>query len=93
MFIQTEVTPNPATLKFLPGRDVLPGGAREFKSRAEAAGSPLATRATSPRWPPTARSSRTSWSARSATRDPAPSSNRVARSSVTQARWSAPWSA
>lgn len=42
MFIQTEVTPNPATLKFLPGRDVLPGGAREFKSRDEAAVSPLA---------------------------------------------------
>ena len=42
MFIQTEVTPNPATLKFLPGRDVLPGGAMEIKSRAEAEASPLA---------------------------------------------------
>lgn len=42
MFIQTEATPNPATLKFLPGRDVLPGGALELKTEAEAARSPLA---------------------------------------------------
>ncbi|WP_020181302.1 NifU family protein [Methylopila sp. M107] len=42
MFIQTEVTPNPATLKFLPGRDVLPGGTMEFRSRDEAKASPLA---------------------------------------------------
>ncbi len=42
MFIQTEATPNPATLKFLPGRPVLPGGAREFRSPEEAAASPLA---------------------------------------------------
>ncbi len=42
MFIQTEATPNPATLKFLPGREVLPGEPRDFRS-AEAAGvSPLA---------------------------------------------------
>jgi Fe-S cluster biogenesis protein NfuA len=42
MFIQTEPTPNPATLKFLPGRDVLPGGALELKTPTEAARSPLA---------------------------------------------------
>ncbi len=45
MFIQTETTPNPATLKFLPGQVVLTGGAREFRSRDEAdAASPLAAR-------------------------------------------------
>ena len=43
MFIQTETTPNPATLKFLPGRDVLVGEPREFRHRDEAAVSPLAT--------------------------------------------------
>lgn len=42
MFIQTETTPNPATLKFLPGRDVLPGGALELKTTADAEKSPLA---------------------------------------------------
>jgi Fe-S cluster biogenesis protein NfuA len=42
MFIQTETTPNPATLKFLPGRPVLGEGAREFRSREAAAASPLA---------------------------------------------------
>jgi Fe-S cluster biogenesis protein NfuA len=42
MFIQTETTPNPDVLKFLPGRDVLGEGAREFRSADEAAGSPLA---------------------------------------------------
>jgi Fe-S cluster biogenesis protein NfuA len=42
MFIQTEATPNPATLKFLPGRDVLPGGALELKTPDEAERSPLA---------------------------------------------------
>jgi hypothetical protein len=31
MFIQTEATPNPATLKFLPGRDVLVGEPRDFR--------------------------------------------------------------
>ena len=30
MFIQTEQTPNPATLKFLPGRTVMPAGHRQF---------------------------------------------------------------
>ena len=44
MFIQTEQTPNPATLKFLPGRDVLGQGAADFPTRAEAARSPLAQR-------------------------------------------------
>ncbi|MCA0400954.1 MAG: NifU family protein [Proteobacteria bacterium] len=42
MFIQTEATPNPATLKFLPGRDVLGEATREFRNAEEAAASPLA---------------------------------------------------
>jgi Fe-S cluster biogenesis protein NfuA len=42
MFIQTEATPNPQTLKFLPGRQLLPGGSREFATVAEGAASPLA---------------------------------------------------
>lgn len=45
MFIQTEETPNPATLKFLPGRDVMGTGTAEFRSEDEASGkSPLAER-------------------------------------------------
>ncbi len=44
MFIQTEATPNPAVLKFLPGRELLPDGGREFVGEAEAAASPLAAR-------------------------------------------------
>jgi Fe-S cluster biogenesis protein NfuA len=44
MFIQTEATPNPATLKFLPGRPVLEGGTLEMRDRNEAAKSPLAER-------------------------------------------------
>jgi len=44
MFIQTEATPNPATLKFLPGRIVLGSGTAEFKSVEEARSSPLAER-------------------------------------------------
>ena len=44
MFIQTEATPNPATLKFLPGREVLPGGSADFRSEQDAAASPLAAR-------------------------------------------------
>ena len=44
MFIQTEATPNPATLKFLPGKPVLPGGTRDYRTAEEAAESPLATR-------------------------------------------------
>jgi Fe-S cluster biogenesis protein NfuA len=42
MFIQTESTPNPRTLKFLPGRDVLGQGSREFADADAASGSPLA---------------------------------------------------
>jgi Fe-S cluster biogenesis protein NfuA len=42
MFIQTEATPNPATLKFIPGRAVLGSGTMEFVSREAAARSPLA---------------------------------------------------
>ena len=42
MFIQTESTPNPEVLKFLPGRDVLGEGTREFKTAEEAEASPLA---------------------------------------------------
>jgi len=42
MFIQTEATPNPQVLKFLPGRQLLPGGSRQFATAAEATGSPLA---------------------------------------------------
>jgi Fe-S cluster biogenesis protein NfuA len=42
MFIQTEATPNPATLKFLPGRDVLVGEPRDFRDAASASVSPLA---------------------------------------------------
>jgi len=44
MFIQTEATPNPATLKFIPGRVVLDGGTLEFASKEAAACSPLAER-------------------------------------------------
>ena len=44
MFIQTEATPNPATLKFIPGRVVLDGGTLEFANREAAARSPLAER-------------------------------------------------
>jgi NFU1 iron-sulfur cluster scaffold homolog, mitochondrial len=42
MFIQTQPTPNPAALKFLPGRDVSPATPYEFTSLEEAAASPLA---------------------------------------------------
>jgi len=42
MFIQTETTPNPAVLKFLPGREVLAAGTREFRDENEALASPLA---------------------------------------------------
>ena len=44
MFIQTESTPNPATLKFLPGQTVLPSGTADFPSAEAAASSPLAQR-------------------------------------------------
>jgi Fe-S cluster biogenesis protein NfuA len=42
MFIQTEATPNPATLKFLPGRPVLETGTLDMPTREKAAQSPLA---------------------------------------------------
>lgn len=42
MFIETETTPNPASLKFLPGRTVMPSGTREFASPEAAEASPLA---------------------------------------------------
>lgn len=42
MFIQTEATPNPATLKFIPGRIVLDSGTMEFANREAAVRSPLA---------------------------------------------------
>ncbi len=45
MFIQTEATPNPATLKFIPGRDVLAEGTADFRSKSDA--SDFATRNTS----------------------------------------------
>ena len=44
MFIQTESTPNPATLKFLPGQTVLEMGTADFPSSETAGKSPLATR-------------------------------------------------
>lgn len=42
MFIETETTPNPATLKFLPGQEVMPAGTRDFRDDEDAAASPLA---------------------------------------------------
>ncbi len=44
MFIQTETTPNPATLKFLPGQEVLEVGTADFPSAEAAGSSPLAQR-------------------------------------------------
>jgi Fe-S cluster biogenesis protein NfuA len=45
MFIQTEATPNPATLKFLPGKEVLAAGTADFRDAESArAASPLAGR-------------------------------------------------
>ena len=44
MFIQTEPTPNPATLKFLPGRPVLATGTLDLRDKDAAAQSPLAER-------------------------------------------------
>jgi Fe-S cluster biogenesis protein NfuA len=45
MFIQTEATPNPSTLKFIPGREVLRSGTRDFRDRTAAErASPLAAR-------------------------------------------------
>jgi len=42
MFIETETTPNPQALKFLPGQRVMPAGTRDFASPEEAEASPLA---------------------------------------------------
>lgn len=42
MFIETETTPNPASLKFLPGRQVMTSGTREFVTPEAAEASPLA---------------------------------------------------
>ena len=44
MFIQTESTPNPATLKFLPGQSVMDIGTADFPSTESAGASPLAER-------------------------------------------------
>lgn len=44
MFIQTEATPNPATLKFLPGRSVMGDQTRDYRDREAAKDSPLAAR-------------------------------------------------
>lgn len=44
MFIQTEATPNPATLKFIPGEPVLTGAPRDFRDAEDAQVSPLAAR-------------------------------------------------
>lgn len=45
MFIQTQETPNPATVKFIPGQDVLANGTRDYASAQQAAqSSPLAKR-------------------------------------------------
>ena len=43
MFIQTEATPNPATMKFLPGKVVMDNGTADFLDADSAAVSPLAT--------------------------------------------------
>jgi len=42
MLIETETTPNPATLKFLPGQEVMSSGTRDFATAEEAEVSPLA---------------------------------------------------
>lgn len=44
MFIQTEQTPNPSTLKFIPGRVVMERGTMDFASADTAGASPLARR-------------------------------------------------
>jgi len=44
MFIQTEQTPNPASLKFIPGKPVMGAGTADYTSRDQAADSPLAQR-------------------------------------------------
>jgi Fe-S cluster biogenesis protein NfuA len=42
MYIETETTPNPATLKFLPGQQVMSAGTRDFATPEQASASPLA---------------------------------------------------
>lgn len=42
MLIETELTPNPATIKFLPGQAVMGDGTRDFATPEEAEASPLA---------------------------------------------------
>ena len=42
MFIQTEETPNPSTLKFIPGKVLLESGTQEFKSKKDAKSNSLA---------------------------------------------------
>jgi len=44
MFIQTEDTPNPLTIKFLPGKEVMKTGTADFKNNELAVNSPLASR-------------------------------------------------
>jgi len=44
MFIQTEDTPNPLTIKFLPGKEVMISGTADFKSKNLSQNSPLASR-------------------------------------------------
>ena len=44
MFIQTEATPNPQTLKFIPGKPVLTEGTADFRAKDDAGASPLARR-------------------------------------------------
>ena len=44
MFIQTEDTPNPMTIKFLPGKEVMKTGTADFKNNELAVNSPLASR-------------------------------------------------
>lgn len=43
MFIETEATPNPDVMKFLPGREVSPGAAHDYRKAEDAAQSPLAS--------------------------------------------------
>ena len=44
MFIQTEETPNPATVKFIPGQEILKSGTKDYSSEADAQNAPLALR-------------------------------------------------
>ena len=44
MFIQTEPTPNPATVKFIPGQEILKSGTMDFATKEDASASPLALR-------------------------------------------------